>query len=299
MNFTADERLKEADKSTYTGMAVNILLTALKFIAGILGASAAMIADAIHSLSDLITDFVVLAGVRLGGKPADRNHPYGHGKIETFASLIIAVVLLIVAFGIMFEGVKSIHAVLQGKILPRPGAIALIVAFISIASKEILYRYTISVGKRIENMVVISNAWHHRSDAMSSVATLLGVGGAYFLGEKWRLLDPLAAVIVSFFIIAIAVKIFKDAFDEMIEHSLSPEVIQTIKNACLSVPEVSEPHNIKTRRIGPRIAVELHIRLPKDISFEAAHDITTRAEHCIKARLGRDTFVMIHSEPAK
>ncbi|MDE6685230.1 MAG: cation diffusion facilitator family transporter, partial [Duncaniella sp.] len=194
-------REREIYTVTLIGSAVNALLIVLKFLAGFMGKSSAMIADAVHSLSDFISDVVVLVFVRIAGKPRDKGHEYGHGKFETLASLIIGVMLGIAGIGLMINGVESVIRSLNGESLPRPTMLALVIAILAIVSKEWLYRYTMRAGTRLDSQAVMANAWHHRSDAISSVGTLAGIAGAMFLGDKWRILDPVAAVVVSFFII--------------------------------------------------------------------------------------------------
>ena len=270
-------------------------MTVAKLAAGIIGASAAMVADGLHSLSDLVTDFVVLFGIRMGARPVDRGHPYGHGRVETFAALIIAIALVLVGFGIMFGGLHSVYKVMHGEVLPRPGLIALVMAFVSIVFKEFLYQYTARVGRRINSLVVISNAWHHRSDALSSVATLIGIGGAYLLG--WHVLDPAAAVFVSFFIFWIAFKVGKEAYDELIDSALPPKTVEKIKETCLLVQGISAPHKIKTRRVGRRIDITMHVKMPPDMTLEAVHQKMSEMERCIKREFGHDTFIIIHPEP--
>ena len=295
--MTEEQRTSEANKATWYGLIGNIFLTAAKLAAGIIGASAAMVADGLHSLSDLVTDFVVLFGIRMGARPVDREHPYGHGRIETFAALIIAIALVLVGFGIMFGGLHSIYKVMHGEVLPGPGLIALVMAFVSIVFKELMYQYTVRVGRRINSLVVISNAWHHRSDALSSIATLIGIGGAYLLGERWHALDPAAAVLVSFFIFWIAFKLGKEAYDELIDSALPYKTVEKIKQTCLAVQGISGPHNIKTRRVGRRIDITMHVKMPPDMTLETVHQKMSEMEHRIKREFGHDTFIIIHPEP--
>ena len=293
----ANSREKEIYKITLWGSVVNFLLLTMKFVAGFVANSAAMIADAVHSLSDFITDVVVILFVRISGKPQDEGHDYGHGKYETLATAIIGVMLLLVGLGILVNSVETIIDVINGKQLAAPGMLALIVAAISIVSKEALYQYTAHVGRKLHSKAVVANAWHHRSDAFSSIGTLVGIGGAIFLGEKWRILDPLAAFVVSIFIIKVAVQLVKPCVDELLEKSLPKELEDKILSIILSFPEVSKPHHLRTRQIGNNIAIEIHIRMDGSMTLREAHDITRRIESALREEFGEHTHIGIHMEP--
>lgn len=284
---------------TLAGSVVNVVLVLCKFAAGILGRSAAMIADAVHSLSDLATDVIVLVFVRISDKPEDKGHDYGHGKYETFATLLIGVALLVVGIGILWSGGEQIYAFLQGETLPSPGWIALWAALFSIVSKEVLFHYTRLVGRKYDSPAVIANAWHHRSDSFSSIGTAVGIGGAILLGEDWRVLDPLAAVIVSFFIIHVAIKQLGPCLDELLECSLPDDVERHITDLVLSVPGVSQPHHLRTRRIGNRYAIDVHIRMDGNMPLSEAHDRATQVEQKLRDTYGKDTYINIHVEPMK
>ncbi len=290
-------REKQARSVTLQGLAVNLILTALKFLAGIFGRSAAMTADAVHSLSDTATDLVVLVSLRFSAKPADEDHAYGHGRFETLATAIIALALIAVGIKILFSGVNTIASVTQGAVLPAPGFIALAAALVSILVKEWLYRYTVRAAKRIDSQALLANAWHHRSDALSSIGTLAGIAGAYFLGPKWTVLDPLAAVIVSFFIFEASWQILKNVWQELSDGSLGARAEGEICSLCAQVPHVVEPHEIKTRRIGPNAAIELHIYVADDTPFVRVHEITEQVEIRLRGRFGPGTFVTVHPEP--
>ena len=226
---SVSSREKEIYRVTIVGSIVNVLLTVLKFFAGVLGASAAMIADAVHSLSDLLTDFVVLLFVKLSSRPADTDHPYGHGKYETLATTIVAIALIAAGGVLMAGGIEKIVAAVHGEQLVIPGRIALWAALISIAAKEAVYWATVIVAKRVDSTVLRANAWHHRTDALSSIATALGIGGALLLGGRWAILDPIAAVLVSIFIIIAAAKMLGEAVQDLLEKSLPPEIEQQIR----------------------------------------------------------------------
>ncbi|HBI58450.1 MAG: cation diffusion facilitator family transporter [Duncaniella sp.] len=294
-----DSREKEIYKVTLIGSAVNALLIVAKFVAGIAGRSSAMIADAIHSLSDFATDIVVLVFVRLAGRPKDSNHTYGHGKFETLATLIIGVALAAVGTGVLVNGINLVIDSVNGRELPRPTMLALAVAVLSILLKEGIYRYTVSKGKQLESQSVVANAWHHRSDAVSSIGTLVGISGAMFLGDKWRILDPLAAIVVSFFIIKVGWDISRPCIDELLEKSLPKETIGEIARIITSVDGICELHNLRTRRIGNNIAIEAHVRMDGNMSLREAHALASEAEDRLKTRFGPATHVGLHMEPRK
>ena len=292
-------RQKSIYKVTWIGSVVNFLLLTFKFIAGILGHSSALVADAVHSLSDFVTDIIVIVFVKISSKPEDDDHRYGHGKYETLATALIGVALFAVGVGLLVGGATKVTDVIKGAVLPAPSIIALIAAGVSIVSKEILYRYTVRIGKNLNSQAVVANAWHHRSDAFSSIGTLIGIGGAIFLGEKWRILDPIAAIVVSAFIIKVAVDLIKPAIDELLERSLPAETEKRILDIIASFPEVSSPHHLRTRRIGNHIAIEVHLRMDGMTTLENAHTVATNVENRLKDEFGPDTHIGIHMEPIK
>lgn len=293
------DRQKETYRVTIAGSIINILLLVFKFAAGILGHSAAMIADAIHSLTDFVTDAIVLIFVRLGSKPTDRDHDYGHGKYETLASAIIGVSLLVVGMMICYSGVTKTYHAMCGEPLQQPGFIALAAAVASVVLKEWAYRFTVRVGRRCHSEAVVANAWHHRSDALSSVGTTVGIGGAIILGEKWAVLDPLTAIVVSFFIMKAAWSVLSKAVDELTDGSLPKETEDEIEKIVSEDNDVSVVHNLCTRRIGNRIAIEMHVRMPGETSLYVAHRHATEIEQRLKQRFGADTHISIHLEPVK
>ena len=290
-------REQELTKVTLVGSAGNLALLAFKFVAGIVGHSAAMVADAIHSLSDFATDLIVLVFVRISAKPQDAGHDYGHGKFETLATLFVALALVAAAIGIIVSGaVKFVHW-LQGETLEMPGKLALWAALLSILVKEVLYRYTVAKGKALDSPAVVANAWHHRSDAFSSIGAAIGIGGALLLGEKWAVLDPLASIGVGVMLVKVAWDLLKVSTGELTDSSLPEETEKEIEDIICSFPQVSEPHNLRTRRIGNRIAIEAHVRLDGDMSLTEAHDIVSALEAALRARFGASTLVTIHMEP--
>lgn len=292
-----NERTTAANRVTWVGFYLNLALTAFKLLAGVVGHSGAMVADATHSLSDFATDIVVLVGFRFVGKPQDKRHDYGHGKYETLATAIIGAALLLVGASIFWDGAVKIWHSLKGEHLEAPGGIALVAAVLSIIVKEWLYRYTVITGKRINSQALIANAWHHRSDAFSSVGTMLGIGGAIVLGEKWHLLDPVAAVVVSLFIVKVAIEISSGSIRELAEESLPDEVEDEVLRIASTFLGVTHPHNLRTRRIGTDVAIDLHIRVPSEMRVDQAHGITAQIESAIRKRFGQSTFVSIHIEP--
>ena len=295
----ATNREKSIYKVTWIGSIVNFLLLVFKFIAGFLGHSSALVADAVHSLSDFATDIIVIVFVKISGKPEDDDHRYGHGKYETLATALIGVALFAVGIGLLVSGATKVAYVIKGVVLPAPSMIALVAAAVSIVAKEILYRYTVRVGKNLNSQAVVANAWHHRSDAFSSIGTLIGIGGAILLGEKWRILDPLAAIVVSAFIIKVAADLLKPCVDELLERSLPAETEKRILDIIASFPEVSSPHHLRTRRIGNHIAIEVHLRMDGKTSLEDAHTVATNVERQLKSEFGPDTHIGIHMEPLK
>ncbi|MBR1961467.1 MAG: cation transporter [Alistipes sp.] len=295
----ADKRTKQIYRVTILGMFVNMVLFIFKLVAGIFGRSGAMIADAVHSASDFATDIVVLAFVQISAKPRDDDHKWGHGKYETLASLIIGVALFAVGIEILVDSAEKIVAVAAGKELPRPGVIAIIAAAMSIVVKEALYHYTMRVGKRLDSPSVVANAWHHRSDALSSIGALLGIGAAYFLGEKWRIADPIAAIVVAALIVRVAYDLCRTALAELLEKSLPKDVEDDILSIIAATPNVHKPHNLRTRRIGSDIAIEVHIRVDGSMTVTDSHEISREIETALRNRFGERTAVAIHIEPLK
>lgn len=299
MSCDADCRKREIYRVTFVGLVVNLVLSLLKLAAGVVGRSGAMVADAVHSFSDLATDIVVIAFARISANPRDTDHDYGHGKYETLATIIISIALGVVGAGILVNSIRGIRTVIDGGLLPRPGAVALVAAAVSILVKEILYRYTVRVGRRIDSPSVVANAWHHRSDALSSLGTLLGIGCAFFLGDKWRIADPIAALIVSVFIFKIAFDLIRTGLGELLEQSLPEEVEKEILGIVAANPRVREPHNLRTRRIGAAIAIEVHVRMDGKMTVEESHELTVDIEQRLRERFGEGTMIAIHVEPVK
>lgn len=284
---------------TLVGVAANLVLTAGKIVAGIAGRSAAMVSDGAHSLSDLVSDVTVLVFVRISSKGKDKGHDFGHGKFETLATLMVGALLAVVGVKLLLDGIEGIYAFVQGESIAAPGSIALWAAVISIVSKEILYRYTVKAGKAAESPVVVANAWHHRSDALSSVGSLLGIGGAILLGERWTFLDPLASCVISIVLVFSAVRIFLPATRELLDVSLPDEMESEIVAVAESVPGVLDLHELKTMREGPYIIIEAHVTVDRNITVVQAHDIASAVEEALTARFGGDTQLSIHIEPSE
>ena len=285
--------------TTIIGSIANFLLVLLKFVAGFIGNSAAMIADAVHSLSDFVTDVIVIVFVRFAHKPKDELYAYGYGKYETLATAIIGVLLFIVGSGILWDGGWKIYHYFADGTLPEPHIIAFYMALVSIVVKELLYRYTAAVGRAVKSQVVVANAWHHRSDAMSSIGTAVGIGGAIFFGDGFEILDPVAAIVVSFFIMKVAIQLIIPSLGELLEKSLPEEVQEQIRQIILSYPGVSEPHHLRTRRIGNTYAIDVHLRMDGDMPLRIAHDHVSAIERKIRAAFGMQTHISIHLEPVK
>ena len=295
----SSHRQRRIYRVTIAGGIVNTVLLLMKFAAGVIAGSAAMIADAVHSLSDFLTDIVVLLFVKFSNKPSDEDHDYGHGKYETLATAIIGIALMGVGVMILYNGVTKTWLAINGEHLQSPGMLALIAALVSIILKEWAFRFTYEVGKELDSQAVVANAWHHRSDAFSSIGTAFGIGGAILLGEKWAVLDPLAAIVVSFFILKAAYGLIVQATKELLEASLPSDVEAEIVRIAEVEEGVSEIHNLRTRRIGNSIAIEMHLRLPGNISLYAAHQHAINIENRLRERFGEQTHIGLHLEPLK
>lgn len=291
------ERTGGAVKVTAVGSVVNLILTATKLTAGIFGHSQAMIADAVHSLSDFATDVVVVLGLLAGSRPRDRSHRYGHGKFETLATTIVGIALLGVGFGILWTGLREIWGFAHGEPLDKPGLFPFVMAGVSILAKEVLFRWTRAMAKKFSSQAVAANAWHHRSDALSSIGAGLGIGGAIFLGDHWRILDPVAAIVVSGFIFKVGVQISRKGISELMEASLDEATEKRILAIVSGVPGVRAPHNLRTRGLGNSIAVDVHIRVDPQLSVDAGHEIANTVEAGLRSEFGAEMHISVHVEP--
>ena len=274
-----------------------MLLLLFKFMAGIVGHSAAMVADAVHSLSDFVTDIIVLVFVHISGKPKDKSHDYGHAKYETLAMTIIGAALLAVAIGIEYSGLTQIILWAQGGNLAAPGMLALWAALLSIVLKEAVYHYSMTKARQLNSQAVEANAWHHRSDALSSIGTAIGIGGAIFLGQRWTVLDPIASIIVGMFILKVSVDLLRNGVGDLMEQSLPDAIENEILQLAASVPGVAEPHDLRTRRLGNHYAIELHILMDGDITLREAHNKADEVEAILRQHYGPDTHIAVHVEP--
>ena len=274
-----------------------MLLLLFKFVAGIVGHSAAMVADAVHSLSDFVTDIIVLVFVHISGKPKDKSHDYGHAKYETLAMTIIGAALLAVAIGIEYSGLTQLILWAQGGNLAAPGMLALWAALLSIVLKEAVYHYSMAKARQLNSQAVEANAWHHRSDALSSIGTAIGIGGAIFLGQRWTVLDPIASIIVGMFILKVSVDLLRNGVGDLMEQSLPDAIENEILQLAASVPGVAEPHDLRTRRLGNHYAIELHILMDGDITLREAHNKADEVEAILRQHYGPDTHIAVHVEP--
>lgn len=294
------ERDKKVYRVTLLGSLVNLLLLVFKFVAGVLGHSAAMIADAVHSLSDFVTDLIVIVFVKISSKPEDADHAYGHGKYETLASCIIGLALIVVGVMMGYNAtVKIVDVVRNGTELASPGIIALAAAVLSIVLKEWMFHLTRKVAREVDSPAVEANAWHHRSDALSSVGTAIGIGGAVLLGSKWAVLDPIAALVVSVFIVVQAAKILSDAIGQLMEKSLPRDVEQRICEIVYEEEGTSDIHHLRTRKIGSQISIELHVRMNGYLTLREVHDKSIAIEKRLRAAFGDSTYINLHVEPLK
>lgn len=284
-------------KVTYVGFWINFALVAIKLVFGYWGHSDALVADGYHSLSDFVTDFIVIIFVGVAYKKADADHPYGHGKYETIASVLIGVILFFIALFIAYEGVVLIEKSFHGFKIPIPSWYTIIVALISILAKEFCYQYTYRIGNKIDSSILIANAWHHRSDAVTSVATLIGVSGIWLLGDQWAILDPICAIIISVFIAISAYKISKPSLNELLEVSLPQKQNNTILNIILKENGVKKVHNLRTRRNGHSYIIDVNIHVDPDITVRAAHEIATNIENSLHTNFEKDCIIYVHVEP--
>jgi len=290
------QRNHREKRCTLVGMSCDVCLSALKIGAGLLGHSSAMLADGIHSISDFVTDTLVYAFVRLSGRGIDEQYRYGRGKFETLAAFLISIILVVVALGLLVEGAGDVWAAMQGQVLERPDTIALAVGLIAIVVKEGLYRFTRHESHATSSTALGAYAWHHRADALSTAATLLGVAGAMFLGERWRVLDPLAAIAVSVLILVLAYRLGRPAVEELLEVSLPHEEVERIGDIVSGVEGVKAFHNLRTRRNGQLRVVDMHIKVDGTLNVVQSHNITRQIESRLREALG-NVMTNIHVEP--
>ncbi|SFF83750.1 cation diffusion facilitator family transporter [Prevotella sp. KH2C16] len=280
------------------GSGVNVALMLLKFVAGFFGKSSAMIADAVHSLADCLSDLIVILFVKLGSRPKDRNHDYGYGKYETLATGIIGLILLGIGIAICYESIEKVMDAIAGRPLGQPRLIALVVAIMSVLMKEWVFRFMHRVGERWNSDAVIANAWHHRSDALSSICTTLGIAGAILLGPRWAVLDPIAAIVMGLIIIRMAYKLVSQAVGELTEHAIPEAQKEAARRVVEAEEQVAGVLQLKTRKIGNDIAIDLCIAMPPGLTLADTYVHTQRIEQRLKAELGEHTQVNIQVNPA-
>lgn len=291
-------RENSARRITLIGMAVNTVLLIVKFTLGTIGNSAALVADAFHSLSDFVSDIVVIVGMRFTSKPADKSHNYGHGKIETLTTVFIGIVLVILSFTLLRDAVIDIYNFyVHDEPIKVPKSFVLIAVAVSIVAKEIMFRYTLKVGKSIKSDTIVANAWHQRSDALSSVAALIGISLAVIFGEKFAVADPIASAVVSLLVFKVGFSILTSSFNQLLDASLNDEELQKIKEIIEGVEGIKHYRNIKTRKIGYYISVDIHIEVNWRLNVIEAHDIATELENEILNEFGEETFISVHIEP--
>lgn len=299
-NYNMEERTSQANRVTWLSVVVNAVLTLVKLVAGLWGHSSALVADALHSVSDFATDFAVLIGMRYARRPQDGDHPYGHGKYETLAAVIVGVALAAVGMCISFHaGHTLVEAWWWGKYPSRPTLFALWVAIVSIIVKEALYQVTVRVARETKNDALLANAWHHRSDALSSIGTAVGAGVAAVLGGAWVLLDAVAAAFVGLILLKIAWVIVRDSLDKLMEQGMSPEETAQIFELVHTVPGISEPHHLRSRRVGTVAVIELHFRVNPEMTVREGHNLASQVEQHLRAAFGQDAIVTVHVEPLK
>ena len=295
--ISAKERAARAKHVTWVGFLVNVVLSLLKITAGILGRSGAMVADGIHSISDFVTDVIVLVFIGVSSRGENEKYQYGHGKFETFATMLISFALLAVAVGLFWSSAELILRAIQVETLPRPGILPFVMAVVSVGAKEWLFQYTRRVGMRISSMALVANAWHHRSDAFSSIAVLVGIGCAMFLGEPWRVLDPIAALIVSVFIVIVSLRIGLPSINELLEVSLPDNINKEIGDTIQRVDGVKKFHRLRTRKNGSVVVMSFHVKVDPTMTIVEAHDVASRIERVLREKYGAGTIINVHVEP--
>lgn len=296
--LTSMNRGQTISRVTVWGAIANTFLAVVKLFAGIAGRSSAMMADAIHSFSDLVSDIIILFMVKVSSKEKDHDHEYGHGKYETLATITVALLLIVVGAKLMVEGVEKIRLVIQGGSIETPGGIALWTALLSVLTKEILYQWTARTGRRVNSPAMITNAWHHRTDALSSIGAAAGIGAAMLFGGRWAVLDPLVCCAISIFIFYIAVQMGLPALDELTERALPKEMEDKICSIIRSVDGINDVHALKTRKNGPAIIIESHIVVNPKMSVADAHKLTVLAESALREYFGEETQISLHVEPS-
>ena len=284
---------KVAVRVSWVSIIVNVLLSLGKFVAGLLAASGAMVSDAVHSFSDVISSALVMFGVSMAAKAEDESHPYGHERLECVTALLLAALLFVTGLGIGVSGIQNISRALAGE-LAAPGALALWAALISIAVKEGMYWYTKAAADKTKSGALLADAWHHRSDALSSVGSFCGILGAR-LG--WPILDPLAALIICCFILKVAWDIAKDSFDKMVDHACDKDMVEQIRSVVHNTAGVLSVDDLKTRRFGSKSYVDVEIGVDCQLNIVDAHDIAQKVHDNIERTLPEVKHCMVHVNP--
>lgn len=285
-------------KVTIVGCSVNALLTAFKIIFGYIGESDALLADGFHSFYDFATDIIVLLLIGVAYRQADERFTYGYGKIQTFVSLVISLFLIMVGVHLSIEGVESITEALEGGVLPKPELSTFIVALVAIFAKEGLFRYTSSAGRRIGSSALLANAWHQRSDALASIATLVGVACSHFLGEKWRILDPCVSLFIAILIIVAGVRILVPLFGELMERSLPKEKVEEARKLIAGLNDVKGVESLKSRRNGHRMVFDVTVALSREMTIDQGFTVASEIDRLLKEHFGKYTLVSVATLPA-
>lgn len=291
MQLTLKYRKREINRITLWGVAINLILSVIKIAGGIVGYSQALLADGLHSLSDLASDGMVLIAAKHAGEDADEDHPYGHARYETLATVALGILLTGVAIGI---GIDAINRLNIDKLPPTPHPYTLIIAAISIFSKEILYHATKRVAIKIKSQMLDANAWHHRSDAISSIVVFIGIGGTYY---GYPLLDAVAALLVAFMIAKIGVDLVRQSVQELVDTALAPEIVEQIKHAILDIDDVRELHLLRSRRMGHNALVDVHIQVSPKLSVSEGHHISESVEKALINKFDEINDVTVHIDP--
>ena len=276
------------------GIIGNVLLTVFKLIAGILGNSSAMISDAIHSSSDMVATAFAYVGAKVGHKVADESHPFGHERIECIFTMAISLILLGTG---LFIGYEALLKITSGTYDTKPEMIAIVAAIISIVVKELMFHYTMHYAKILDSDAFKADAWHHRSDALSSIGAAIGIGGAIWLGDRWTVLDPIASIVVGAMLVKVAWGLLGPSFGELTDKSLPVETEKQMLSLIQEVEGVHDPHHLRTRRVGKCIAAEVHIRLDGNMSLYQAHEIASEVERRFRNRFGEGAYIIVHMEP--
>lgn len=291
--YDSEERAAIASRVNTVGIAGNIVLTVFKLFAGIVANSGAMISDGIHSASDVLSTFIVFVSMRMSKKGADEEHPYGHERFESVASFILSLILLIAGLGIGYSGIRKVIGLEQ---VDYPGLLALIAAAVSIVSKEGMYRYTIRAAEKLQSTALKSSAWHHRSDAFSSIGSLIGIFFAYIGYPK---LDAVASIVISGFIIKVAIDILKESLDQIVDHSCDESTNEKIRGLVKSSEGVEYIDTLKTRLFGDRIYIDLEIAVDGEMDLNSAHGIAQSVHDRIEKEIPKVKHCMVHVNPAK